>query len=101
MQKKREQVTTFVESAIKAVVDDAENVKSILSMKLSHYTELDECHANVIDAFDRCVPLGSNTYALKFSSTFANLCEIYKSDEAIVQYFDKKCINGPLFEDVI
>lgn len=97
--KMRTQITDFVMDIVKSTVEE-DNVGKVLTMKLSRYTQ-SECHQNVINIFNECIPFGSNSYALRYLQVFANLCEILKNETRIIKDLNKKCQHGQLFMGAI
>uniref|UniRef100_A0AC34Q0F0 Legumain n=1 Tax=Panagrolaimus sp. JU765 TaxID=591449 RepID=A0AC34Q0F0_9BILA len=98
---KRHTLTDFVRRAAETVAPGSPLLKTVMTKVPKKVTQL-QCHDKVIKAFDRlCAPFDRNPFAFKLSAAFANLCEVTRKPEKIVEFFQKECPNGPIFEDVL
>ncbi|KAE9550616.1 hypothetical protein FO519_006159, partial [Halicephalobus sp. NKZ332] len=97
---KREVLTDFVRRAAHEVAPESPLLKTVMT-KIPQSITQTSCHDKVIKAFDRlCVPFDRNPYAFKLSAALANLCELTRDPQAIIDFFEKECPNGPIFENV-
>jgi len=98
---KRELLTEFVRRAVHEVARNSPLSKLVMT-KIPQSITQTSCHDKVIKAFDKlCVPFDRNPYAFKLSAPLANLCELTRDPEAIINFFKKECPNGPIFENVL
>jgi legumain len=88
---KRAYVDQVVSDIVTAVMPDSEQRNTVFTVKPEKTIQLG-CHKLVTQQFSRmCFSLAQNTYALKHSFVFANLCEAGLKTQDIVDNVEKVC----------